>query len=238
MRRRPHKKSRSTFKIKLLVVLVFLLGLFLIIQARIRPILVDMATNQSQIVVNQAVNEAIMEVLNEQQISYDSLIHLTTDSQDNVTSIETNIVQMNRLKASISQSVQDKLVNLDKPVIDIPLGSLLGDNLLSGFGPNLHARLQMSGSIVPQVESEFSDAGINQVLHQLVLKMNTQFVVIMAGQNIIIDVPSEFVIAESIIVGEVPQAYTQVTGGDDSSIAKMNDYRADRYLDNQISNEE
>ena len=185
MRRRPHKKSRSTFKIKLLVVLVFLLGLFLIIQARIRPILVDMATNQSQIVVNQAVNEAIMEVLNEQQISYDSLIHLTTDSQDNVTSIETNIVQMNRLKASISQSVQDKLVNLDKPVIDIPLGSLF-----------------------------------------------------MAGQNIIIDVPSEFVIAESIIVGEVPQAYTQVTGGDDSSIAKMNDYRADRYLDNQISNEE
>ncbi len=237
MRRRPHKKSKSSFKIKLLVVVVFLLGLFLIIQARIRPVLVDMATNQSRIVVNEAVNEAVVEVLSEQQVSYDSLIHLTTDSQDNVTSIETNIVQMNHLKASISQKVQDQLVNLENPMIDIPLGSLFGDNLLSGFGPNLHAKLQMAGSIVPQIESEFSDAGINQVLHQLVLKLDTQFVVIMAGQNITIDVPSEFIVAESIIVGEVPQAYTQVTGGDDSSIAKMNDYRADRYLDNPISNE-
>nr|WP_317413495.1 sporulation protein YunB [uncultured Solibaculum sp.] len=237
MRRRPHKRNKSSFKIKLLVVVVFLLGLFLIIQARIRPVLVDMATNQSRIVVNQAVNEAVMEVLSEQQIRYESLIRLTMDSGDNVTSIETNIVQMNHLKASISQKVQDKLVNLGNPTIDIPLGTLFGDNLLSGFGPNLHAKLQMSGSIVPQIESEFSDAGINQVLHQLVLKMDTQFVVIMAGQNIMIDVPSEFIVAESIIVGKVPQAYTQVTGGDDSSIAKMNDYRADRYLDNQITNE-
>lgn len=232
MRRRPHKKNKSSFKIKLLVVVVFLLGLFLIIQVRIRPVLVDMATNQSRIVVNQVVNEAVMEVLSEQQISYESLIHLTMDSGDNVTSIETNIVQMNYLKASISQKIQYKLVNLENPTIDIPLGTLFGDNLLSNFGPNLHAKLQMSGSIVPQIESEFSDAGINQVLHQLVLKMDTQFVVIMAGQNIMVDVPSEFIVAESIIVGEVPQAYTQVTGGDDSSIAKMNDYRADRYLDN------
>ena len=65
-------------------------------------------------------------------------------------------------------------------------------------------------------DSSFSQAGINQTLHRLNMQVSVDVSVLILGQTSSFTVNSGVVVAETVIVGEVPDTFLQ-TGGSHGS---------------------
>jgi hypothetical protein len=94
----------------------------------------------------------------------------------------------------------------------IPLGSLFLPELLSGKGPEVPVKILSIRNSDATFESSFSHAGINQTMHQLRMCVIVDVSVLVLGKTITFPVSSDMVIAETIIVGTVPDTFLQ-TGG-------------------------
>ena len=126
--------------------------------------------------------------------------------------LKTNISEVNRLKTDILNIINDEILALDTSDIGIPLGSLIFPELLSGKGPAIPVHILSIRNSDAVFASNFSQAGINQTLHQLTMQVSVDVSVLVLAKTETFTVTSEVVVAETVIVGEVPETYLQ-TGG-------------------------
>ena len=108
--------------------------------------------------------------------------------------------------------INDEILELDTSDIGIPLGSLFLPELLSGKGPAIPVRILSIRNSDASFVSHFSQAGINQTLHQVTMDVSIDVAVLVLGETSSFTVESEVVVAETVIVGQVPTTYLQ-TGG-------------------------
>ena len=101
---------------------------------------------------------------------------------------------------------------LDTSDIGIPLGSLFLPEFLAGKGPKLPVKILVIRNSEADFYSEFSEAGINQTLHQLNMEVFLDVTVLVLGSTTEFTISSHMVVAETVIVGDVPETYLQ-TGG-------------------------
>ena len=106
----------------------------------------------------------------------------------------------------------DEIMALDSDHIGIPLGSLFLPELLAGKGPRINVRVLSIRNSEADFCSRFSEAGINQTLHQLTLVVSVDVAVLVLGKTEGFTVESEVVVAETVIIGDVPETFLQ-TGG-------------------------
>lgn len=66
-------------------------------------------------------------------------------------------------------------------------------------------RLTLSGNVNADFKSSFESAGINQTKHQIYLNIHTSVYSFLPGFNTTTDVETNVPVAETIIVGAVPQ---------------------------------
>lgn len=194
-----------------------------LVDIQLRPLITRMSASQAKIVASKAVNEAVDDVLGRESLDYADLVTLVS-SGDDVSAMKTDIVKINRLKTEIAASVQEKLKEYESRTIKIPLGTLLGVDLLTGRGPKIQLRISLYGDVVTNISSQFEDAGINQTRHQLMCDVKTGIAVIIPGYNSYTEVTTNFSIAETVIVGGVPNSYTNVNGDKSDIVGKINDY--------------
>ena len=130
--------------------------------------------------------------------------------------IETGNIQymseVNRLKTDILNIINDEILSLDTEDLGIPLGSLLLPEFLSGKGPKIPVRILTIRNSDADFQSNFSEAGINQTLQQLTMRVSVDVTILVLGETESITVSSQVVVAETIIVGQVPDTFLQ-TGG-------------------------
>ena len=207
---RPENRWKRLAAVLILSLLVFLVG-FVVIQLRITPILTAMAESRAKNIASEAVNDAVQKVLCEKNISYENLVKITSSESGKISSVTVDSVKMNRLCAEIRAIITDTLNNLGTRTISIPLGSLTGIDILSGRGPKLNIEITLSGSAVAGTKNDFQTAGINQTRHQMILEINTKIYVIMQSGNISSEITNSIVVAETVIVGEVPEIYSEGT---------------------------
>jgi len=101
---------------------------------------------------------------------------------------------------------------LDTSDIGIPLGSLFLPELFSGKGPVIPVHILSIRNSDATFASNFSQGGINQTLHQLIMLVSVDVAILVLGQTGSFTINSEVVVAETVIVGDVPNTYLQ-TGG-------------------------
>lgn len=225
MRRFRHRnQNRAKSKVKILVIMALTIVLVLFADGQIRPIIKEMAASQAKIIATRSINEAVTAELAKQNVAYEDMVHLSRDSNGTINAIETDIVKMNSLKAAVTTAVQNKMSSVESREIYIPLGNLIGGDFLTGRGPKIPITLMISGSIFTEIESDFTTAGINQTHHRIMMNINTNIYVMIPGYNTATEVPSNFIIAETIIVGEVPDSFTDVEGDQSDTIGKVFDY--------------
>ena len=94
----------------------------------------------------------------------------------------------------------------------IPLGSLILPELLSGRGPAIPVRILSIRNSESTFESYFTEAGINQTLHQLTMQVGVDVAILVLGRSESFTVTSQVVVAETIIVGDVPDTFLQAGG--------------------------
>ncbi|MCI6851803.1 MAG: sporulation protein YunB [Oscillospiraceae bacterium] len=201
---------------RFLGLLVFLLALalssFVLFRGKYRPVIRSLAETQVKNATSDLTNDAIAKQIAAGNIAYDRIVYFEKDLNGRITALKTNIGEINRLKTDILNIINDEILALDTSDIGIPLGSLLLPEFFSGKGPVIPVRILSIRNSDAVFASDFSQAGINQTLHRLNMQVSIDVAVLVLGQASSFTVTSEVVVAETVIVGEVPDTFLQ-TGG-------------------------
>lgn len=192
-----------------LVLAVVLTAAFLMLRSRYYRIVEELARTQVKNTTADLTNNAIAKQIAAGNILYDRIVYFEKDLDGRITALKTNIGEVNRLKTDILRLVNDDILALDTADIGIPLGSIFLPELLSGRGPQLPVRILAIRNSDAVFASHFSQAGINQTLHQLTMQVKIDVAVLVLGRTSTFSVLSEVLVAETILIGEVPQTFLQ-----------------------------
>ncbi len=187
---------------------VAFVGGFIWININLRPVLVGLSCARVQSAAARAMNEAILEIMSDPENS-EGLIEVR-DTGSKVYLLQANSARLNALAAVCANSAQERIAMLGEQGISVPLGTISGVPLLVGKGPKMSLRFTPAGAVSSSFESEFRSAGINQTLHRINLELTATVRVILPGGSNTVTVTVSAPIAENIIVGDVPEAYTNV----------------------------
>ncbi|MCI7638684.1 MAG: sporulation protein YunB [Clostridiales bacterium] len=205
------RRIRRILHLLLAVFVAVSLG-FLMLRSRYRDVIRDLAETQVKNTTSDLTNDAIAKQIDEGIIQYDRIVYFEKDLDGRITALKTNMSEVNRLKTDILNLINDEILALDTSDIGIPLGSLFLPELFSGKGPSIPVHILSIRNSDASFASSFSQAGINQTLHQLTMIVSVDVAVLVLGQTSSFTVNSEVVVAETVIVGDVPSTFLQ-TGG-------------------------
>ena len=186
--------------------------LFVTLRGKYRGVVEELAQTQVKNTTSDLTNDAIAKQIAEGTIAYDRIVYFEKDLDGRITALKTNMSEVNRLKTDILNMINDEILALDTSDIGIPLGSLFLPELLSGKGPAIPVHILSIRNSDANFVSHFSQAGINQTLHRLNMEVSIDVAVLVLGHTTSFTMTSEVVVAETIIVGDVPQTFLQ-TGG-------------------------
>ena len=191
-------------------------AVFMLLRGQYHDVAAALARTQVMNVTSDLINDAIDRQIEEGSIAYDRMVYFEKDLEGRITALKTNMGLVNRLKTDTLNRINDEIMALDSDHIGIPLGSLILPELLAGKGPRINVRVLSIRNSEADFDSRFSEAGINQTLHQLTLLVSVDVAVLVLGKTEHFTVESEVVVAETVIVGTVPDTYLQ-TGGNNGS---------------------
>ena len=219
--------GRQRVLIWLTVIFTLLLALTVAVVLHMKPVVVDLATARTSNAVNRIVVAAINDAVDSGRIDYGRLVSFDKDANGHVTALKSNMAEFNRLQASISDDILQRMADVSTTDLSIPIGTLTGSPLLAGRGPCLHVRMQSVGTATARFDNQFSSAGINQTRHRILLDVDVHVSILLPGLTTYTKVSNEISVAETVIVGGVPDTYTYFSTTPD----EIENY-ADEYIIN------
>lgn len=195
-----------------IIVLAVLIVLFILFRIKYKETLRTLAETQVQNTTSDLINDAIDRQIESGNIQYDRIVYFEKDLNGRITALKTNMSEVNRLKTSILNTINDEILALDTADIGIPIGSMFLPEVFAGKGPSIPVEIIAIRNSEATFTSGFSEAGINQTLQQLVMEIRVDVAVLVLGSTSSFTVSSQVVVAETIIVGDVPDTFLQ-TGG-------------------------
>ena len=203
---RPMQKKTKAL-ITLIVVLSLFSLSFTIFYARARPILIELAESAVTDVVVFAVNDVIDDTLAEGDLNYEKLVTLEKDESGNITALVTNMAMINSLQTKISNGVTESVKDKVMTTLEIPMGNIIGGPLFSGRGPMIPVRILSITDVRTKFSNSFLSAGINQTRHKIMLEITVDIDMLVPGCTTSTVVTIETAIAETVLVGQVPNIY-------------------------------
>lgn len=221
---RYRSPKRHKLGLKLIAFALLIIGILILIDMRVRPIIEKTTIYQSKILATRIINDAVYNELANEDFGYSELVTVVYNDNGAITSIESNMVNINRLKAKITKSVNDELEYLDSQDLSISLGTISGFSSFYNQGPLIPVTVRPEGYAETSLISAFESAGINQTLHRILVEINVDISAIIPGYTASAVVETQFIVAETVIVGSVPDSYTHVITGSEDLIGTINDY--------------
>ncbi len=196
----------------LLLILALCAGLLIAFRIQFNDAIRQLAQTQIRNATSDLINDAIDKQIENGNIQYDRMVYFEKDLDGRITALKTNMSEVNRLKTAILNLINDEILSLDTENLGIPIGNLLFPELFSGRGPGIPVQIISIRNSDASFHSGFSEAGINQTLQQLIMDVSVDVTVLVLGDTESFTVSSQVVVAETIIVGQVPDTFLQ-TGG-------------------------
>lgn len=212
----PGKKPALLRRLTLCALLLILL--LMLLERNLTRVVLTLASAKAEVLAVQALNQAA-EALIAEGVSYDSLVHVTLGEDGSVRLLQANTAGMNSLASRASLTAQARLEALQDQTVSVPLGSALGVTLLAGTGPRIRVHMLPVGAVVTAYETEFTSAGINQTRHRVLLTMRAQVQLVLPTGASGVEAVTQVAVAESIIVGQVPDSFVNV--GDDTDLLNL-----------------
>jgi len=197
--------NRKKYLITIIILLIVVLC-YMFFSLIINPVLVNTIELKAKSISTRAMNSAISDVVMN-SIVYDDLINIVTDELGNISMIQANTLEINNLSKDLAQTTEIKIDEYGKKGVGIALGSFTGIPLFVGLGPEIKLRVSPIGSVSSSFSSEFETAGINQTIHRIYLNINANVGVVLPLYTKKFNTTQHVLIAESIIVGSVPEVY-------------------------------
>ena len=196
----------------LCVATILSIVIIMVFRFRYQDAIFNLARTQVINSTSDLINDAIDRQIELGNIQYDRMVYFEKDLDGRITALKTNMSEVNRLKTDILNLINDEILAMDSTDLGIPLGNLILPEFFSGKGPDIPIQIISIRNSDASFSNNFSEAGINQTLQQLTMHVQVDVTVLVLGETQSFTVRSEVVVAETIIVGQVPQTYLH-TGG-------------------------
>lgn len=208
LRSRRRSGRGDTPQLGLALFLGLLLAILLIrwSNAALRPQLVALTEAQIRDHLIQAADRSLARAM-ENDLSYQDMVTLQTGSDGSPTTLATDALRLNQLRAAVLEGIIKQVEDLDNDPLSVPLGTLTGIDLLSALGPRLPVKVVSVASVDGVFRNDFLSAGINQTLHRVMLDVTMAAKLLLPGGVVEVTVSVPICVAETIIVGQVPQTY-------------------------------
>jgi sporulation protein YunB len=206
-------KIRFSKKWIAIIVLASLITGYLILDNAIRPTILSLSESKLRAVAVKAMNDAVRETIGKSGVSYYDLTHIEKDEDGDVSLIAVNTTLVNELGAETALTAQDKIMNAGEQGINIPIGTILGGQLLTGRGPSVIIKFEPVGSVTTEFKTQFEEAGINQTRHKIFLVLNSSVRIMIGSVSQTVKISTQVLISDTIIIGDVPQSYFENTQG-------------------------
>ena len=207
-RRRPYRKWLA-----LLLVLTLVCGVYLFFDLRVRPTLLTVADVQVTRMAVEAINKTVQQEVTRNNIGYQDFITVHRDYNGRVALMQANTLRINKLAADITLDVQQRLRGLEREQVSVPFGQIMGSRIFADLGPRISIRIYPMGVVNVDVMDSFEQPGINQTRHKIYLDFTTMVRVVIPLYSGEVEVVSKVPVAESIIVGDVPDAVINLPSG-------------------------
>lgn len=207
------KRFRVRFFRLICVILAVVLAILLVFRKRFNGPIRDLAETQVKNSTSDLINDAIDKQIESGNVHYDRIVYFEKDLNGRITALKTNMSEVNRLKTDTLNLINDEILAMDASELGIPLGNLVIPELFSGKGPVIPVSIISIRNSDASFFSTFTEAGINQTLQRIIMDVCVDVSVLVLGRTDSFAVSSQVVVAETVIVGQVPDTFFH-TGGE------------------------
>lgn len=203
-------KRKSNRKTKRIIVLVLLFCLVLSLNKSVFSLVFAISSAEIKNKFVSEIHRSVYNQLNENSELYSNLATLSKKADGSVASLEINQAKLLYARTMLLTAIMSKLQSADFLNTEIPLGNLSGINLLSGLGPKITVRSFLSKNLNAYFESSFTEVGINQSLYEISFVFCCEFDLLIPSKKDKITLTQSFPVMSTVVLGEVPDAYTEI----------------------------
>ncbi|MEG6617070.1 sporulation protein YunB [Peptococcaceae bacterium 1198_IL3148] len=217
MFKKRRRFSSTAFFIIVLIISVSLV--YYLVDKNLRPTIIAIAESRANLMVNDAVSQAVQTRVAEEKLQYQDLVNIHKDKDGRIVMMQANTVRINQISTDITLEVDRALKEIENEELNISLGQAIGSHFLANYGPQIKVDVLPVGSVAVLVTDKFDSTGINQTRHQITLDLKTKVKIAIPLYNNDIDVHTIVPLTESVIVGDVPETWVSIPNGLLSGIA-------------------
>lgn len=184
-----------------------------LLENKLRPVVAEIAAAQVRNTMTAVVENAVTAGLAARQVSYADFVTIQRDEGGAITALTTDMARMNLLRTELTAAILDALEEVDVSDVQVPLGSLFDLEPLWAKGPALKARAMTVGTVRAEFDSQLTSAGVNQTLHRIWMEVDVPMTLLLPGGEVEVALDTRLCVAETVIVGQVPDTYLQVGDG-------------------------
>ena len=201
--------AKKPFVLFIIAVLLIVISSIYLLNS-ITPAIKIACQSRAKAIGVQITEETVNEFI--ENVEYETLMNITYNDQGKIIAISANIIELNKLSSEIAYKIQEKLNKLDKVSVRIPITSMMGVNVLSGYGPDISIKLLPMGNIETKFDTKFASEGINQTKHTIYMNILSNITVVAPFIGSSIECNSTVTVAETIIIGDIPDTYYNIEG--------------------------
>ena len=193
--------------IRIIILFLFVIYLFKYVDKNIRPTVIAISEIKAKSVTTQTINDTIKLKI-KRDINYNDLIFVKYDNEGKVTLMQANTILMNSIAAEVAIEVQEQLEKMSHTKIRVPLSNAFNTQIITF--PSINIQIIPQGSVAVDFATEFESSGINQTRHRIYIIVVTDIKMIVPLVQENIRIVTNIPIAETIIVGDVPEQFVNV----------------------------
>lgn len=204
------RKPRKSEKRKLAALVAFLGAIILsalLYAIRLQPMIREVAQSEIESRAYNIIVKCVEEELVKSGEDYDDFVHIERGTDGKISAITTDVQKLNKFKLRVSDTLSDIMLERECETISIPIGNLTGIDFFTGIGPRLKFKIMWVSGVGSDFENSFTEAGINQTRHRIMLNFTINAGMMLAGREKGVDVGTSVCVAETIIVGETPKFF-------------------------------
>ena len=191
-------------RVSICIIIIFFIAVFVYFEIKVSPFMSDYTIMKGKQTMTELFSETVNEKMKEMNLSYDKLMNITYSQNGEVQSLNTDVITVNKLKNEVTAELSEKLSGEFEYVVELPIGSIINTEFLSGSGKTIEFNNTVTGDVKSEFRSEFETGGVNQTIHRLYIDITGDLLIIGGGEQEPIELTTSVLVGETVLVGNVP----------------------------------
>lgn len=211
-RKRINLEKGNSKLLKITIIIIIAIVTCISIINSMKPALNRIYSREAKSFATMVSNEEATNVM--KNYEYQDLVTISKDANGKITGIQTQVIPVNEIISDVAVRIQKRFDEEREKEVYIRSGILTGSGIFTNSGPKFKIRISNFGDIKTDFRSEFKETGVNQTLHRLYLQVDCKVAVSGPFGTMEEEISNQVVLAENVIVGEIPETYYKFNGGD------------------------